>query len=122
MADNHMHIVCGGHRLCEMLCGIHGTMLPASTAERYHHIGETAFHKLLYVREHHLLGILQEHLYPTFVLKELYHIGIQTVELAVRCITAGVCKAAAVKHKTAAVAALVVRDALAEREACYLHR
>ena len=117
MVHYHVDIIFGGDRLGKMLGRIHAAVLAAGAAKRYHHIGEAALYKLLYVREYQRLDVLKEHLYPTLFFKKLYHVGIQAVEFTVRLIAAGVGKGTAVKHKSAAVAAFVRRNALAEREA-----
>ena len=83
MAHNHVHIIRGGNRLCKMLRRVYRAMLPASTPKRHHHMGKTPLYELINMREYQRLDLLQKYQNAPLLLKKLYHIGVESVELLI---------------------------------------
>ena len=64
---------------------------------------------------------VEECQYLAIILKKSYHRLVQTCQLFIRLVSAGVMRAAAVKHISTTVAALVLGYAVAIRKAVHLY-
>ena len=103
--------------LGQMLRAIDAAVLAARAAEGEHEAGESALQIAGHVCVGQGIDALEEGEDFAIVLEEFYHGGIQSRQLLVGLVAAGVVRAAAVEHVASAVAALVGGDALLVAEA-----
>jgi hypothetical protein len=99
--------------LCQVLSGIHTTVLSTRTTERKHQVCEAALKIAFNVCISQAIHGIQEGQDFTVVLKETDNRFIQTGYLLVRLIASRVVSGTAVENITASIAALVVRNAFA---------
>ena len=105
----------------EVLCGVDAAVLAAGTSEGEHQRCEAALYVACHVGIGQLVYRLKEGEYLTVILKESYHGFVETCQLLVWLIAPRVVGAAAVEDIAATVSALVLGDALVEREGEHLH-
>ena len=99
-----------------MLSRIDAAMLTARASESEHQVGEAALEITLHMMICQPIDALQEGEYLPVFLKETDYRLVQTRQLLVCLVTAGVVSASAVEDISSAVAALVLRNPALERE------
>ena len=100
----------------KMLSRIDAAMLATRASEGKHQVGEAALEITLHMMICQPIDALQEGEYLPVFLKETYYRLIQTRQLLVCLVTAGVVSASTVEDISSAVAALVLRNPALERE------
>ena len=118
MAEAHLHLwELAMDVLGQMLGGVDGAVLSASASEAEHERGEAAFQIALHMGIGQLTDMVEEAQYLAVVLQELDDGSVQARQVLVLLIAPGVVGAAAVEDIAAAIAALVLRNAMLVAEA-----
>ena len=107
--------------LCKVLGAIHGAVLTACASEREHKTGEASLDITCYVGVGKLVNGIEEGEDFSVIFKETDYWLIQACELLVRLVTSRVVSASAIEHISAAVTAIILWNALVERETEHLH-
>ena len=107
--------------LCKVLGTIYGAVLTACASEREHKTGETSLDISCYVGIGKLVNGIEEGEDFSVILKETDYWLIQACEFLVRLITSRVVRASAIEHISAAVTAIIFRNAFVERETEHLY-
>ena len=113
VTDAHLNAELIVDMLSEMLGGIDGTMLTTRTAEREHQRGKATLDISAHMGIGEFIDRIEEGQDLTIVFQESDHRLIESRQLFVRLITAGVMGATTVEDIAAAIATLILRDALA---------
>ena len=98
MADTYLYAKLLMDMLCKMLGGIDTAMLTAGTAEREHQRRKATLDITPYMRIGQFVDTIQERKDFTVIFQETDHGLIQSRQLLIRLITAGVMRAAAIEH------------------------
>ena len=107
--------------LCKVLGTIHGAVLTACASEREHKTGEASLDISCYVGIGKLVNGIEEGEDFSVILKETDYWLIQACELLVRLVTSRVVSASAIEHISATVTAIILWNALVERETEHLY-
>ena len=121
MIDAHFHAKFAIKMLCQMLRGIHTSVLSARAAEGEHDISKTTLQVAAHMRISEAIHTLKKCDNLSVVFQETNHGLIQSRKILIRLIAAGVMCAAAIKHITAPIAARILGNAFVKREAEYSH-
>ena len=116
VTDTHLDAELLVDMLCQMLGGIDATMLATGTAKAEHERCEAALDITAHMSIGQFIHAVEERQYLTIVLEEADDGFVETGQLLVRLVTARVMRRTAVEDIAAAIAALVLRNALGERE------
>ena len=103
--------------LCQMLGAVDAAVLTTRTAKAEHEVGEATLDIAAHMGIGQFIDRVEEGQYLTVVLQETDNGFLKAGQLLVRLITTRVMGGTAVEDVAATIAALVLRDALGEREA-----
>ena len=112
----YLNIVFLLQTLRQMFGAIHGTVLPAGTAECDLQMLETALYKTLYMVIYQFVNRLEKSQYLAVGFQKIYYRLIQPRERFVFVVLAGVMRGAAVKDVSSAITGLVFGDTAFEGE------